>query len=296
MRSSNRESNLRWGVEKRLEFIEFRLYFEGRLNRGDLMKIFGVSVNQASTDLNRYLKLAPENMIYDKSARSYLRSEEFKPLFLKLDASTYLNQLRALSDGIVTKHESWAMEYPVFDTAPAPARLVDPTILQVVLEALREEQALEIKYQSLSAPTPAWRWIAPHAIGFDGSRWHIRAFCDRDRLYKDFLLARVIDTRATRRPQNDPDTDRDWHEHVALDIGPHPGLSESQKEVIALDYGMQDGRVTLRVRRAFLYYTMKRLGLDRDPVTREPANQHVVLLNRDAIEADRLSFDARERA
>jgi len=81
-----------------------------------------------------------------------------------------------------------------------------------------------------------------------------------------------------------------------LDIGPHPGLSESQKVVIALDYGMEDGRVTLRVRRAFLYYTMKRLGLDRDPVTREPANQHIVLLNRDAIEADRLSFDGRERA
>ncbi|MYG01667.1 MAG: WYL domain-containing protein, partial [Acidobacteriia bacterium] len=252
MRSSNRESNLRWGVEKRLEFIEFRLYFEGRMNRGDLMKIFGVSVNQASTDLNRYLKLAPENMVYDKSARSYLRSDSFMPLFLKLDASTYLNQLRALSDGIVTKPESWAMEYPVFDAAPAPTRVVDPTILQTVLETLREELALEIRYQSLSAPMPEWRWIAPHAIGFDGFRWHIRAFCDRDRLYKDFLLARVIGTRGTRRPDNDPDTDRDWHEHVALDIGPHPGLSASQKEVIALDYGMEDGRVTLRVRRAFL--------------------------------------------
>ena len=296
MRRSNRESNLRWGVEKRLEFIEFRLYFEGRMNRSDLMKVFGVSVNQASTDLNRYLKLAPDNMIYDKSARSYLRSDEFTPLFLKLDASTYLDQLRALADGIVTKQESWAMEYPIFDSVPAPTRLVEPTILRIILEVLREELAIEIKYQSLSAPTPEWRWIAPHAIGFDGFRWHIRAFCDRDRLYKDFLLARVIETRATRRPDNDPDTDRDWHEHVALDIGPHPGLSESQKEVIALDYGMQDGRVTLRVRRAFLYYTMKRLGLDRDPVTHEPANQHIVLLNRDAIEADRLSFDGRERA
>ena len=296
MRGSNRESNLRWGVEKRLEFIEFRLYFEGRMNRGDLMKVFGVSVNQASTDLNRYLKLAPDNMIYDKSARSYLRSEGFKPLFLKLDAATYLNQLRALADGIVSKEESWAMEYPVFDSAPAPTRLVNPAILQIVLEALRERQAIEIKYQSLSSPQPQWRWIAPHAIGFDGFRWHIRAFCDKDRIYKDFLLARVVDTRDTRKPDNDPDSDHDWHEHVALDLGPHPGLSDTQKEVVALDYGMDDGRVTLRVRRAFLFYTMKRLGLDRDPVTREPTNQHIVLLNRDAIEADRLTYDGRELA
>ncbi len=296
MLKSKRESNLRWGVEKRLEFIEFRLYFEGRMNRGDLMKIFGVSVNQASTDLNRYLKLAPENMVYDKSARSYLRSEVFRPLFLKLDADIYLNQLRAISEGVLAKADAWLMDYPKFNAAPAPTRIVAPETLQFVLEALRQELTIEVRYQSLSTPTPEWRWISPHAIGFDGFRWHIRAFCDRDESYKDFLLARVVETREIRERKCDPETDRDWHEHVALDIGPHPGLSESQQRVISLDYGMQDGRVTLRVRRAFLFYTMKRLGLDRDPVTREPANQHIVLLNRDAIEADRLSVDGRERA
>lgn len=63
-------SELRWGVERRLEFIEFRLFWEGRVNRGDVMEKFGLSVNQASSDLNRYISFAPENMIYDKSART----------------------------------------------------------------------------------------------------------------------------------------------------------------------------------------------------------------------------------
>ena len=74
------KADLRWGVEQRLEFIEFRLFWEGHVNRGDLMSAFGVSVNQASTDLNRYIGMAPDNMQYDKSARAYVRGAAFAPL------------------------------------------------------------------------------------------------------------------------------------------------------------------------------------------------------------------------
>ena len=52
------DSGLRRGVQSRLEFIEFRLFWEGHVNRSDLIEVFGVSINQASTDLNRYLGLA----------------------------------------------------------------------------------------------------------------------------------------------------------------------------------------------------------------------------------------------
>ena len=48
---------LRWGVERRLEFIEFRLYWEGGINRSDIMDQFGVSVPQASKDLSQYQEL-----------------------------------------------------------------------------------------------------------------------------------------------------------------------------------------------------------------------------------------------
>ena len=42
---------IRWGIERRLEFIEFRLYWEGGVNRSDIVEEFGVSVPQASKDL-----------------------------------------------------------------------------------------------------------------------------------------------------------------------------------------------------------------------------------------------------
>ena len=293
---TRRQSNLRWGVEQRLEFIEFRLYWEGRINRGDLMRTFGVSVNQASTDLNRYLGLAPENMIYDKSARSYLPSAMFSPLFLKLDSDRYLTQLRSVDEGLLSAENAWLMHYPAYDGAPSPSRVVNPETLRAVLASLREKQSIEVRYQSIARPTPRWRWIAPHALGFDGFRWHARAFCEDDKTYKDFLLARIIETRGMRPAACDPQDDADWQEFVDLQIGPHPDLSESQRQVIALDYGMQDGRADLRVRKAFLFYTLRRLGLDREAEAMHPADQHIVLLNRETIQSQLPSADQRESA
>jgi len=83
-------SELRWGVEQRLEFIEFRLFWEGHVNRSDVMAQFGLSVNQASADLSRYIGLAPDNMEYDRSLRTYVRRPGFKSVFDKLEAGRYL--------------------------------------------------------------------------------------------------------------------------------------------------------------------------------------------------------------
>jgi len=117
------KADLRWGVEQRLEFIEFRLFWEGHVNRGDLMEAFGVSVNQASTDLNRYIGMAPQNMHYDKSARAYVRGAEFAPQFLKPDASRYLAQLKSVADGIGLRHTQSAST----GSAGIPGRSVSAT-------------------------------------------------------------------------------------------------------------------------------------------------------------------------
>ncbi|MBF0247211.1 MAG: WYL domain-containing protein [Alphaproteobacteria bacterium] len=277
--ADKRATDLRWGVERRLEFIEFRLFWEGHVNRGDLIDMFGVSVNQASTDLNRYLGLAPDNMSYDKSARTYVRTAEFAPLFLKPDASRYLSQLRSVADGILDRADAWIGQLPAYDAVPTPVRGVNAKTLRSVVAAIRRSEAIEIKYQSLSRPEPRWRWIAPHAIGFDGFRWHTRAHCLTDNCFKDFLLSRIIETRGTQPNGAEPDADRDWNEQVTLEIGPHPDLSETQQKVIALDYGMRGGKVKIHVRKALLYYALKRLGLDADHKARRPNEQQIVLLS-----------------
>ena len=272
-------SELRWGVEQRLEFIEFRLFWEGHVNRSDLMDQFGVSVNQASTDLNRYIGFAPANMVYDKSARTYVRGSAFQPQFLEPDASRYLAQLRSVAENILDREDSWIANLPSFASAPTPVRGVDPVTLRSVVGAIRRSEEVEIRYQSLSSPDPRWRWIAPHAIAFDGFRWHARAFCLTDECFKDFLLSRMIEIRGSRESGTSADDDLDWNSEVVLEVAPHPELSETQAKVIALDYGMRGGSAKIKVRRALLYYALRRLGLDTDPAARRPQDQQIVLMN-----------------
>lgn len=280
---SNDRLELRWGVEQRLEFIEFRLFWEGHVNRSDVMKQFGLSVNQASSDLSRYIGLAPHNMDYDRRLRTYVRHPGFKSVFDKLDADRYLAQLRSISDGILNPDDCWIAGLPDYDSAPTPARGVDPATLRSVVDAIRRSEAVEVFYQSLSNPEPRWRWIAPHAIAFDGFRWHARAFCSGGEVFKDFLFSRILGIRGSRESNVLAENDQDWHTSVTLKIGPHPALSDTQAKVIALDYGMKGGKAEIRVRRALLYYALRRLGLDTDPAARKPHDQQIVLLNRAAI-------------
>ncbi len=277
---------LKWGVERRLEFIEFRLFWEGGVNRADIVEAFDVSVPQASKDLTLYQERAPHNAIYDKSAKRYVASSHFKSCFLKPDAGQYLSQVRSVAEGILTSSESWIAHFPPFGGPPVPARGVNNDTLRTILAAIRGKQAIEVKYQSLSSDDPRWRWISPHAIGFDGFRWHTRAFCAVDGSFKDFLLSRIMETRSIRPSDVSPEDDADWNEFITLEIGPHPDLSESQKRIIALDYGMRGGRVQVQVRKALRYYALRRLGLDTPTGARRPQDQQIVLLSERSADED----------
>jgi hypothetical protein len=272
-------TTLKWGVERRLEFIEFRLFWEGGVNRSDIIDMFDVSVPQASKDLTLYQERAPHNALYDKSAKRYVASNRFQPCFLKPDSAAYLNQLRSVTEGILDRSHAWIGQFPPYDATPTPGRGVEIDTLRSVVSAIRRSDAIEVKYQSLSRPEPQWRWIAPHAIGFDGFRWHIRGFCEIDRAFKDFVLSRIIEIRETKPSEAKSEDDIDWCEMVTLEIGPHPALSGTQQKVVALDYGMRGGKANITVRKALLYYALKRLGLDTDPAARRPQDQQIVLLN-----------------
>lgn len=278
-----KDKQLNWGVERRYEFIEFRLFWQGRINRGDLMDAFGVSTQQASLDLNAYIEQAKRNLVYDKSLRTYLRGKLFKPKYLKPDAEEYFAQLRAVDQGLVSADQSWISFFPSFGATPTPARGVAPETLRDVLAAIREPAALQVTYQSMSRPEPSARWIEPHALAFDGFRWHARAFCQNDQVFKDFLLSRIVEVGGQGPVTAEPGADEAWHNEVVLEIGPHPDLSDNQRRAIEMDYGMEEGRAQIAVRRALLFYALKRLGLDTDPAARRPQDQQIVLLNRDEV-------------
>ena len=254
-----KNSGLRWGVEQRLEFIEFQLYWEGGVNRSNITDFFGVSVPQASKDLSQYQELAPDNLRYDRSEKRYFPTDSFCPRFLEPSAEGYLEQLSAATAASTESQPSWLPNPPSVDTMPVPHRRVSVSVLRAVLTAVRERASIEVLYQSMNEqrPEPVWRRISPHAFGSDGFRWHVRAYCHIDQRYKDFLLSRCLDTRSPGASDCSHQEDRQWEEFFNVVLTPNPKFGEHQQKVIALDYDMHDGSVEIPVRKALLYYFKK---------------------------------------
>lgn len=125
--------SMSWGAERRNAFIEFRVFWYGRINRADLMETFGISWQQASIDLTGYAEKWKRNLVYDKSQRAYVRGKTFKPRFTKPSAEDYLTQLRAIDQGLVSQEQSWISVFPGFGATPTPARGVAPETLREVL-------------------------------------------------------------------------------------------------------------------------------------------------------------------
>ena len=290
MSGDNPSEKMRWSTERRLEFIEFRLFWDGRVNRSDLVDFFGISVPQASADLGRYQEVADRNLIYDKRAKSYLVTPEFTPVLLELDAQRYLAQLRLIANDILPRQESWLGWMPPYATVPSIARRVDPLKLRKVLDVIRTGSAIQVEYQSLSRPDPLWRWLTPHALAFDGFRWHVRAWCHTRNQLQDFVFARMLSFDETKPDQINAEHDVEWQRLLTFRIGPHPGLGTAKRKAIELDYGMQQGEISVETRISLSFYFMRRFGLDIDPKEVEPECQHIVLMNREEIdEAQRLA-------
>jgi predicted DNA-binding transcriptional regulator YafY len=277
---------MRWGVEKRLEFIEFRLFWEGGINRADIMERFGVSVPQASKDLSLYEEKAPGNLTYDKRQKRYLAGTGFKPVFSRPDADLYLNQLRTVSDRVVSREESWLSAMPETDVMPVPHRRVEVGVLRSLVNAVRKRRAIEVLYLSMNPnrSEPTWRWITPHAFGNDGLRWHVRAYCHIVRKFKDFLLSRCLETRGDAEAGALAEDDVFWNETFSVVLSANPKLSPNQRAVIEQDYDMTGGRISVPVRRALLYYFQKRLRLDAAGALDGPHETPVVVTNRPEFE------------
>ena len=273
----------RWSQDRRLEFIDFRLRWEGRLNRSDLTTHFSISVPQASLDIAMYLAMAPESMGYDKSARVYVASASFKPLFASSSASQYLNELLSVQTGLLGPEASFLGWRPATDVVPPPGRQLNSDTLASLVAAIRGQRPVSVLYQSMAQEEPQRRTISPHAMANDGFRWHVRAFCHLRQQFRDFVIARILKIEASADSYVESTADEHWARIIELKVVPNPELACAHKRVVELDYGMVGGRAVLACRQALLFYALKHLGLDQ-LTGGSPKAYQVVLENRSDIE------------
>jgi predicted DNA-binding transcriptional regulator YafY len=269
--------SLGWSVTARLRFLEELAWWTGGVNRRDIVERFGISEQQASGDFTRYQELAPANLAYDKSGKTYRPTAEFKPVFFGPDSAETLGQFRLIAENVIASDA--LTEGVTAAIAGAVSRPVDPELLRIVLQAIRERRRMSAFYVSLASPDGKVRTIEPHAIVFDGFRWHARAFVVEASGWRDFVLGRLSRASPLGAPsETTADDDADWQDMVQLTIAAHPGLSPAQRRLIERDYGMHRGKLVVTVRKALQFYTKLRLGLDLDGKARAPEDQHIVLV------------------
>lgn len=273
--------NVRWDLAQRYRLIETVAWWEGRLTTGHLMQSFGISRQQASKDINSYLNdYAPKNLDYDKRLKGYVPSKGFQPLFIDDNASAYLHLLNQ-------NHEraphiaGLALAYAHTEVLNVPDRSVRPEVLRPLLRACREGLRMECEYVSFKTPEAETRLIVPHTLVYTGMRWHARAYCEKNREHRDFVLSRFrgIPDVLEGKSEFGRDQDEGWNTAVDVIIEPDSRLSPEQKAFLEYEYGMQDGQLRVPSRGALVQYVLQRYQIDPHKIQSKASAQQIVVVN-----------------
>lgn len=259
-------------VQQRFQLIELLAYWEGRINAKDLEQCFHQSRQQSSQDINTYKQHAPENLHYDASLKTYLPAGLFKPHFISEDADDYLYWLQY---GNLKKQNP-----SIAETLYIPSRKISPVVMRGLVTAIRQQKRLDVEYISLNNPAIESRIIAPHAFVNTGLRWHLRAWCEKSKEFRDFVLSRFRGIpELETKTENTQDKDAAWNTKVTVILEPDPRLSPQKQAVLANDYQMQNGQLHITTRACLVQYLLRELQVSTKVWDGTPEAQQLVCVN-----------------
>lgn len=283
--TSKGRQGARWGQERRLEFIDYRLRWDGQINRSSLTDFFGISVPQASLDITEYSKLAENNLEYDTRARIYRATDKFNAVFPSTSVERYLEDLLRVAVQPEIPYGSFLGWQSPVAAVPKLGRRLNANIVGDILRAIRETGYVEVFYQSLTDPDGGERRLSPHALVHDGNRWHVRAYCHKRQAFRDFSLTRIKHCKYGGQDRERADEDCAWNTIVDVVLTPHPGLSTAQRHLIEADFLMENSEVRIKCRRALLLYLLFQLNLNDDQADQKPEVIQLALKNKDEVKA-----------
>ena len=275
----------RWDLLLRYRFIETLVLWEGRLTTRHLCDTFGIGRQQASKDINNYIRdVGPGNLEYDKYLKGYKPTPLFSPQVTAGLADEYLH-LMARNNALMNVFESLSLDVANVEVLSVPVRDVKPEVLRPIMQAARQQKRLEVDYVSINNPDREGRIIVPHTLVYTGLRWHVRAWCEKNQEYRDFVLSRFRDIpEIMDASEHGAADDSDWNTQVTIRITPDPRLSRAQREVVEVDYGMDNGALEVTTRGRLVPYALKLLHIDPGEPVLDPTAQQIVLENREELQ------------
>jgi len=190
---TNKKWPFRWELLLRYRFIETIALWEGRLTTRHLCDTFGIGRQQASKDINNYIReVGAGNLEYDKFLKGYKPTDNFQPQVTQGLADEYLH-LMARNNELMNVFESLSLNMANVEVLSLPVRDVKPEVLRPIMQAARQQKRLDVDYVSINNPDREGRIIVPHTLVYTGLRWHVRAWCEKNQEYRDFVLSRFRD-------------------------------------------------------------------------------------------------------
>lgn len=267
---------IRWEQSYRYRLIEVISQWEGGINTKQLIESFGIGRQQASKDLQHYnTVINPGSLTYNPQLRRYQPSTTFSLVLTEGTVDEYLTLL--VQESFVT---GLKVNSSTSEVLPLPIRAVSPQIMRPLLQACREQKRLDVDYVSVNNPDREGRVIVPHTLVNNGLRWHVRAWCEKNNDYRDFVLSRFRGTAEILDSSSQSiGLDKIWNENVTIIIEPDIRLTPEQKSVVEQDYGMQNGQMLVKTRGALVQYVLQQLQIDTQMMQIKPEAQQICVAN-----------------
>lgn len=235
--------------KKRLEYIDLCAYVLGVVNRTNLMNRFNVATALASKDISLYQKESNSQLTYDHKLKGYTPKSNFSPLY----THSFSNAFSLIGSGkqLITVQPELVDNMPNYDIQGAYPDLDN---IYHVFRALNLKTAVHIQYYSRSSGFNP-RVIFPHSLLKTGTHTYVRSFDKLSQSFRSFKLNRISQSSSSPEPYSSTyhrDNDIDWSNEVMLDIRIHPDVK--YKETINFDYGMDNGVLTVYLKKCLLHY------------------------------------------
>ena len=249
---------------ERFAYIETELFWGDGFTAGQMARAFGISRQMAQTIIGQYREQYPGQMRYVARHRRHEATESFEPVFIRPSPLAFLDFLRGHAlVGLYRDEYDWS-DLPVADVDQLLRPELSLKPLRLVLASMRGRRTVRIHYlkQDLEpgAGSMSIRVISPNHLVFAEGRYHVRAYCHLKKLYRDFVLSRIVRAGPTMDDWVSSDEDMEWNELAEMRLIPNPLLPSFAQILILKGFETAEpGIRIIRCRKALVHYVKRRL-------------------------------------
>lgn len=243
---------------RRFAYIETCLYWGNGLTAPHLGEIFGIARQNAQKVIEQYRQQYPENILYDRSKKRHIASDEFSPAIINPQTEKYLDYIRGIA---AMEHYLQADEWTEIPFETDDQYLKPPQyrpIVRAVLSSIQEERAIHILYRAKSEVQTML--ISAHHLVYANYRYHVRAYDHTEGWFRDLVLTRFIEVEEAKETWVSSANDERWIKELTLRFQINPELPAETQYTLQTDYRLGSGTIrTIRVRQAMLGYICREM-------------------------------------